>query len=276
MAKKSHHNDIGLRLLNKLFGLQYLHYGYFDGVEPTMANLPQAQEAWVQVLLSHIPAGTKDIYDVGCGVGGIAKQLVDRGYNVTCVDPDPYMIEQTQIRTNHKIASRVGYYEKIPDLPANVADLVLMPESCQYISPIEGFEQTKRILRDGGYFLTADFFKIRDLDQPYLSKSGHRFEEFIETGRKAGFELVTTKDITRETAPTMDIYQKLILEKVLPVIEGVFEFASRVVPWLYKILRFFLSKKVLHLKKKYENQDAEIFIRYKKYYVLLFKKVAKP
>lgn len=275
MRAKTHHNDIGLRLLKKLYGLQYLHYGYFKDMEPSMANLPAAQEAWVQVLLSHIPAGTKDIYDVGCGVGGIAKQLVDRGYKVTCIDPDPYMINQTSAYTNHRVGSRIGYYEKIPDLPENSVDLVLMPESCQYINPREGFDQTKRVLRDGGYFLTADFFKIRELDQPYLSKSGHRLEEFIEFGKKAGFELVKKQDITPETAPTMDIYQRMILDKVQPICEAVLEFVSRIAPWLYKILAFFLRKKVLHLKKKYENQDAETFTRYKGYYILLFKKIER-
>lgn len=269
---KSFYNDIGLRFAQKVFGLKYLHYGYFENVPTTLDQLPAAQEVYVQQVLSHIPADVKKILDVGCGAGGVALNLVNRGMDVTCVDPDPFMLEKTSELTNHRIQKKNDFYEKADGLPENHFDMVLMSESCQYVPFGEGFRQHRRFLRPGGYVLISDFFKIRDLDLPYLSKSGHRFEEFVKEAAAQGFELVTDRDITRQTAPTHEIYQKILLEKAFPVAEALFEYVERRYPKFYKMMVYFVGKKVLFLKQKYSSQGADIFIKYKSYRILLFKK----
>ena len=40
---------------------------------------------------------------------------------------------------------------------------------------------------DGGFVVAADFFKIRDIDKDYLSKSGHRLDQMIQFAEKNGF-----------------------------------------------------------------------------------------
>jgi MPBQ/MSBQ methyltransferase len=270
---KRYYNDVALRLGHKLYGLEYLHYGYFKDVPATVQDLPRAQMAYVELLLSKIPQTVKDILDVGCGTGGIARELVKRGYNVTCVDPDPYMIGQATKKTGGKIKSAVGKYEDVHSLPASSYDLVMMPESCQYINKELGWPQNAKHLRAGGYVLIADFFKIRQLDQPWLSKSGHEFEEFVAEARKNGFELVDKMDITAEVAPTMDLYQAEITNKVFPIAEAAIEVFSRRFNMGYRLASYFLRDKVLHLKKKYENQDSGTFSKYKGYFILLFKRV---
>jgi ubiquinone/menaquinone biosynthesis C-methylase UbiE len=272
--KKRYYNDIALRLVKKLYGLKYLHYGFFKDLEPTFENLAKAQQLYVDLLLSHIPDDVRLVWDVGCGPGAIAKALVERGLQVSCIDVDPYMIEQSLKATQGRIQAWNGRYEKMTELPSSGTDLVMMPESCHYIGPDEGWQQSRRVVRPGGYVLIIDFFKIRELDKPYLSKSGHNFEKFVASARENGFELVKKIDITPETAPTMDLYQRFILEKVFPITEAVFEVVERSLPWLYKILSFFFKKKILFLKTKYEHQDARIFTHYKNYYVLLFRKTA--
>jgi SAM-dependent methyltransferase len=270
---KRYYNDVALRLGHKLYGLEYLHYGYFKDVPITVQDLPRAQEAWVDLVLSKIPAGAKDVMDVGCGTGGIARELVKRGYNVTCVDPDPFMIGKAKEKTGGKIGSAVGKYEEVTSLPAHSFDVVMMPESCQYINKEKGWPQNAKHLRSNGHVLIADFFKIRSLDQPHLSKSGHEFDEFVLEAEKNGFKLVEKIDITREVAPTMDLYQAEILNKVFPIAEAAIEVFQRRFNVGYKLASYFLRDKVLHLKKKYENQDSDTFSKYKGYFVLLFKRV---
>lgn len=271
---KNFYNDIGLRFANKVFGLKYLHYGYFDGLPTTLDALPEAQEIYVQQVLSHIPADVKKVLDVGCGAGGVALNLVNRGLDVTCCDPDPYMLQKTSELTGNRIKTKNDFYEKAQGLPEGGFDMVLMSESCQYVPYGEGFAQHKKHLRPGGYVLISDFFKVRELDKPYLSKSGHKFDEFVAEAKRQGFELQVDRDITKQCAPTHDIYQKILLEKAFPVAEALFEYVSRRYPKFYKMMKYFVGEKVLFLKQKYSSQGADIFTQYKSYRILLFKKQA--
>lgn len=269
---KTFYNDVALRLGQKLYGLKYFHYGYFKDMDVTVENLPRAQERYVQELLSHIPQGVREIYDVGCGPGGIAKALVQAGYTVTCVDPDPYLTQHTYQVTGEKIRPVNGFYEKITDFAPNSTDMVMMPESCQYIDVEKGWIQNAKVVRPGGHVLICDFFKIRPLDQPYLSKSGHVLTDFIAAAEKHGFELVKKVDITPETSPTMDLYQDMILNKIFPILESGAVVFQRRFPWGFKLVSYFVKNKALFLKKKYESQDSKTFSTYKGYYTLLFKK----
>lgn len=274
--RKSYFNDIGLRLAHKLFGLQYLHYGFFEKAPRTLQGLPDAQEEYVQKVLAQIPNdGIKKVLDVGCGAGGVAKQLIARGYDVTCVDPDPFMLDRTSKATAQKIKPVRGFYETVGELPSGQFDMVLMSESCQYVPFNLGFAQHRKHLRLGGHVLIADFFKVRPLDFPYLSKSGHPLADFLKEAEQQGFELVRDIDITEETAPTMDIYQDILTNRAFPVAEAVVEYVERKFPWIYRVLRMFVGKKAVFLKQKYSAQDAETFKKYKSYRILLFKK-AKP
>lgn len=270
---KTYYNDILLKLAQKVFGLEYLHYGFFEpGIPVNLDGLKIAQQKYTEKILSSIPKDVKSILDVGCGAGGNAKAMVSAGYSVTCIDPDPFLLEKTQQATNRGVKTHVGLYENVTDVPSESVDMVLMSESCQYINPQDGWRLHSKHVKPGGYVMAVDFFITRDIDQPYLSKSGHRLEAFIEEARKHGFELVNKEDITRQTAPTMDLYQDIIFTKVFPVCEAIFEFVRRKAAWLYKILSYFMKDKVLFLKEKYSHQDSGTFAKYKTYLVLVFKK----
>lgn len=274
--KDTYFNDIALRLGHNLLGLEHLHYGYFrKGLKPDWKSLPAAQDAYVKNLISWIPKDVKKIFDVGCGTGGVAKELVKKKYSLTCLAPDPYLIEKTLENTGRKVKTITDLYENVQDQSPESFDLVLMSESCQYIKIQEGWEQNQKYLRNGGYVLVADFFRIREPDRPGISKSGHPLEEYLNEAKKNGFKLLKKEDITSSVAPTMILYQELILEKVFPVVEALFEVVKRKYPKIYKILRYFMGDKILRLKEKYSNQGPDIFKKYKAYYVLLFQKTAK-
>ncbi|MDH5654361.1 MAG: methyltransferase [Spirochaetia bacterium] len=270
---KTYYNDIALKLAHRVLGIEHLHYGYFlPGQKAVLENLPRAQAQYVKNLLSFIPKkGIKHIFDVGCGTGGVATELLKKKMQLTCLAPDPYLITKTKENTKNRVETITDLYENVEG-PSGLYDMILMSESCQYVKIKEGWEQHSKFLRPGGYVLIADFFRIRELDQPYLSKSGHPLKEFIETAENLGFSLIKKQDITKFVAPTMTIYQNLITGKIFPVIEAIFEFTARKFPRFYKIMRKFLKNKVLFLKTKYENQGPDIFKKYKSYQVLLFQK----
>lgn len=270
--KKTYYNDIALRLAHKLFGVEHLHYGYFEkGTKQDLANLPKAQEAYVKQVLSFIPKGVKRIFDVGCGTGGVAQKLVQKKYDVVCLAPDPYLIEKTKENTDGKVDTITDLYENVEHLASESFDLALMSESCQYVAIEPGWKQHNRFIRPGGYVLIADFFKIKEI-RPGISKSGHPLEEFKSAAAAAGFKLLKEKDITKFVAPTMDIYQSIIKDKIFPVFEAIGEFLSRRHPFILKIIKMFLGKKITKLHEKYSNQGSDIFQEYKSYRIMLFQK----
>jgi len=273
--KSTYYNDIALRLAHKLFGVEHLHYGFFTGNQKwTLDDVPAAQAAYVKNLLTYVPKDVKEIFDVGCGSGGVARQLINKKYRVICLAPDPYLIQKTLDQTDGRVGTITDLYENVQDVTPESFDMILMSESCQYIKVKEGWQQNSKFLRSGGYVLVADFFKIREIDRKGVSKSGHRLSDFLQEAEVNGFRLLKKVDITKQIAPTMDIYQEIILDKIFPVFEAIFELVSRRYPIIYRILRSLFGKKVGELKEKYSNQGAEIFQKYKGYYILLFKKIS--
>lgn len=278
MAKKHQHkstyyNDVALRLATKLFGIEHLHYGFFKkGLAATIDNIPKAQAAYAKELLSNIPKGVHRILDVGCGTGGNAKELVKKKHSLVCIAPDPYLIEKTLENTSGKVETRTDLYENINDLPEQSFDLVLMSESCQYVKIDEGWKKHSQFLKPKGYVIIADFFRIKPLDRPGLSKSGHPLDEFLTSAKENGFKLLKKRDITPFVAPTMDIYQGIIKDKVFPIAEGVFEIIQRKFPILFALGKKLVSEKVEKLRVKYSNQDSKTFREYKQYLIMVFQK----
>ena len=274
--KKTYYNDIALRLAEKLLGLKHLHYGYFEpGTKADLASFPVAQQAYVDHLIGYIPATVKRILDVGCGSGGVAKALVEAGYEVVCLAPDPYLIEKTLEATDNRVTTLVDLYENIDSLEAESFDLILMSESCQYVQVDEGWKQHTRFLKPGGFVLISDFFKRTDADLSHISKAGHVLNTFLAAAESAGFALKVKEDITEAVSPTMDLFQALIDEKVFPVAEAANEFLLRKYPSIHKVLRWRMGKKAAKIKERYQNQGADLFKKYKAYYVLLFQEQAQ-
>lgn len=273
-TNKRYYNDIALRLIHKLFDLKYLHYGYFsENQEISLNSLSQAQIEFKDQVIRHFPEGVKKVLDVGCGTGETAKSLLNFNFEVVCVDPDPYLVKKTLKTTDHRVRALKGNYENMTDFDKEFFDLIFMSESCQYITPDIGWAQNKKHLRKGGYVVIADFFKMKEVDNPYLSKSGHNFKKFLDLSEKNGFSLIKKIDITGNVSPTMDIYQDVIRSKVFPCFKALFEIVHRRFPKLYKLLHFFLRKKIEFLRLKYLHQDSKTFSEYKSYFILVFKKI---
>jgi SAM-dependent methyltransferase len=271
--KKTYYNDIALNLGIKLLELKHLHYGYFEKSQlAVFQNLSSAQDRYVEFLLSHIPAGVKKIVDVGCGTGEVAKLLLDKGYEVICIAPDEFLIEKTKEKTGNRATYFQDLYENIADIPAHSQDLILMSESCQYIKPDPGWEQNKRILKTGGYLLVCDFFKMKPIDNPAVSKSGQPYDNFIQRSKDNKFQLLVEKNITENIAPTMDIFQKLIDDKIFPIADAFLELLKRRFPIINKIIHFFFGKKIAIARERYSKQDSKTFCEYKNYFLFLFQK----
>ena len=270
MADRS--TDIGLKYYVRMSKSNYLHLGYWQPEDDlTMENLRQAQERYAELLLGLIPDGVKRILDVGCGVGGNALRLSEEGYEVEAMSPDPSQREMFMAKTDGAIPFHLTRFEDFEVV--DKYDLILMSESVQYIKVKEGFAKSYQCLREGGFLLTADYYLKKPLPKSnVLAEAGHLVEEYIESAREGGFEVVKSEDITSNVSPTLDFARLLYDDYAKPTIDLIHDVLRTRLPTLYKIGRFLVGKKIADLFKYEQLIDSKLFAEHKRYMVYLFKR----
>ena len=185
----------------------YLHYGYWElpkyADELTLGGLRIAQEAYAAKLLAFIPRGINTILDVGCGIGGNANYLLERGFTVEGLAPDAFQQEKFIENTEGKAPF---YLVRFEEFQTNKSyDLILLSESSQYIAAVDIAESTIRSLKVGGYLLFADMMRSDAKYNQGIFSNCHVVEDIHTALVNAGFSLVKTEDISRQITPTIDL-----------------------------------------------------------------------
>ena len=103
--------------------------------------------------------------DIGAGVGHLTIELAERELNVVAVEPNNEMMKLGKKRTvKYKNINWVeGTGENTKQADASF-DIVTFGSSFNVTNRSEALKETKRILRDGGWF--AAMWNHRDLDDP--------------------------------------------------------------------------------------------------------------
>lgn len=241
----------GLNLFNFFLGTRDLHYGLWpDDLEVCIQNLPTAQQRYSEFLISHIPAGVKRILDVGCGAGGLASELLARGYEVEGVSPSPLLSEAAQQQAGEGFKIHQGRFEDVRFDAEQKFDLVMFSESFQYITLDTVFDNAIRRLNPGGHVMICDFFKTGAPGRSVIG-GGHPIKKFMAALEKSDMEVLVDKDITRETAPNLDIVDQMGRELFYPTFKLIgYAFDSNH-PWLSKLLRWKYQKKLKKINRKY-------------------------
>ena len=264
----------GLNLFHFFLGTRDLHYGLWqDDLNVCIQNLPEAQKRYSEFLLDHIPPGVKRILDVGCGAGGVASELIGRGYDVEGVSPSPLLSEAARQQAGDGFKIHPGRFEDVAWDDDEKFDLVMFSESFQYITLDSVLENAQQRLNPGGYVLICDFFKTSAAGKSVIG-GGHPIDKFMAVLEKSGLEVLENKDITRETAPNLDIVNQMGRELLLPTFTLIgYAFDSNH-PWLAKLLRWKYRKKIHKVNRKYLSgeRNGESFARYKVYRLLLLRR----
>ncbi len=209
ISKVTRYQNAALNYYLGLTDSPYLHYGYWETLpvpaeELTIARLRIAQQAYTVKLLDAIPKGTHTILDVGCGIGGNAAYLLDRGFAVEGLAPDPFQQQRFVKCTGDRAIFHLTRFEDFK--ATHFYDLILFSESSQYMSAVDIASGAAKILNHGGYVLLADMMRSDPNYKEGMFSNCHVVTELHGALQQAGFTLVKTEDISAHILPTIDLY----------------------------------------------------------------------
>ena len=267
-----------LKLYAETIRSPYLHYGFWE--EPKKVNvellsiddIAEAQRRYIQHLTSFIPDDVRSILDVGCGVGGNAAYLQERGFDIDVLSPDPYQEKVIKKKFNGAMEFFKSKFENFET--DRTYDLILESESACYIKIEPGFTSARRALRTGGYLLVADYFVYyRDeRGSPHL-KSSHPMQAYLKAGEAAGFKLLKEYDQTENTMPTLDAAHHFIQRFIQPTAEYAQVSLQRKNPFTYRLMKSLFGKNISSKMDQLDLVKSEEFRKYRKYMIYLFQKV---
>jgi SAM-dependent methyltransferase len=202
--------DVGLAFTKWLTGAENLHYGLWDGLEVSAANLRAAQEAYTERLFALLPDRPCRILDIGGGAGETAKKLLALGHAVDIVVPSPFLA--SRCRANAP-AARVheSTFEDFTAAPGSF-DICLFSESFQYIPLDQGLPKCLTLLAPGGEIILADCFRSPHYTGDRMLApvgGGHRIAAFRETLATLPLAVISEQDVTLSAAPSVEIEQGL-------------------------------------------------------------------
>jgi 2-polyprenyl-3-methyl-5-hydroxy-6-metoxy-1,4-benzoquinol methylase len=262
--------DISIVFAKYLLNTEHLHYGYWtEDLEVNMYNIPAAQVKYSEFMVSNIPENTKSILDVGCGAGKFAEKLIELGYNVDCVSPSKVLTGYARKLLEDKVEIFECKFEDV--ITDKKYDLILFSESFQYINIESAFKNSIKLLNENGKILICDFFKTAAKGRSPLS-GGHKIGKFFETVDLLPVKLEKDIDLTKQTAPNIDLYNQFLMQAGLPIWNILDNLLEKKYRLIHKFLNWKYKKKIAKIHRKYfkGKRNAENFMKFKTYRLFIY------
>jgi len=96
-----------------------------------------------------LAADARAVLDLGAGTGKLTAQLVERGLEVTAVEPSDRMRAELEAALGDRVTALAGRAEAIP-LPDASVDTVLVAQAWHWVDPARAIPEVARVLRPGG------------------------------------------------------------------------------------------------------------------------------
>lgn len=255
-------------------GTKDLHYGYWeDGVDPSFANLPRAQEAYSEFLLKHIPWTSKKILDVGSGAGTLAEKLTTRGHSVDCVSPCHFLNSQARALLGDKARLYDCRYEEF-ESPI-IYDTVVFCESFQYVDMATALARAASQLAAGSRLVICDFFRKDSANRSPI-RGGHSLKQFWSVLNHYPFQAIRDVDITGQVAPTFTVIDEAFHKVVKPIWSEAREAFFKTHPLWAKWSSWWLRNRINKFEYKYfgGTRTSQNFETFKSYRLIVLERTA--
>jgi cyclopropane fatty-acyl-phospholipid synthase-like methyltransferase len=266
-------NDPQLKLYAEILPGDFLHYGYFDDPdtppqEISLNDIHRAQLRYAELLLEKITDTSSPILDVGCGMGGLIKLMLDAALQPVALTPNKDQIRYVK--------------EKYPQVPAIEAKLeeisatehsgrygtVITAESLQYLDFDVALPLIEKLLKPGGRWIASDYFRIDG--EKSRSEHWHSFEERVA---KAGFRFVHQQDITPNVLPTMRYVHMWGNDIGRPVLNFCFGKLQTKQPGMHYLLQELIGDLTRNMDFYLDVVNPETFAARSKYMLLVMEKI---
>lgn len=265
--------DLELFLYSKILKNNMLHYGYFEDpdIKPediSLKMVEDAQENYANNIINQIKDDQNPVLDVGCGMGGLAQMMHDKGLTVEVLTPNKNQIEFI----NHNQPYLTSHNCRFEDYSGEGQfGTIINSESLQYIPLNQAFALVDKLLLPSGRWIIVDYFRTNDNG---INKSSHLLEDFLKHVEGHNWNIVYEQDITANALPTLK-FANMYLERFLnPVKHFAYEKLRYKKAWLYYLtgrLRESIEKKIV---KEQASIDPNKFANEKKYILFVLEKKA--
>jgi|TARA_B100000427_G_scaffold125903_1_gene104670 SAM-dependent methyltransferase len=263
--------EIGLVISRFLYKTEHLHYGYWpDDLAIIPENVRKAQDLHSKLIIDAIPANVETILDVGSGSGGLAEKLINKGYKVHCVSPSEYLADAIEEKLGDKVKV---FRSTCQDLELEQQyDLVVFSESFQYVQVNQAIEKSIEALKPNNHLLICDFFRQPGTGRRPLG-GGHGWDWFQNALKEYPLIEIINKDITKETARTMDLFNDMLNDVALPISSLSGRYMDSNFPKSMKLFRWAFRKHLTKINEIYFSGylTSEMFNKMKTYRLLLYK-----
>lgn len=264
------YQDAQLALVAQILPEGFLHYGYFDDPARcpegmSLQDLVRAQHRYAELLIERVTDLASPVLDVGCGMGGLSKMLLDRGMQPTALTPDRIQAEHIR-RAYPKIPVIQAKFEDLPDPDSHAGryGTVVTSESLQYLKLDRALPLLAKVLKPGGRWIACDYFRIGQV----VEKSGHDWGEFRKRLAGEGWEIAHEQDITPNVLPTLRFLHMLASRFGIPLMHFGFLKLRTKQPAVHYVLEETLSMLEGVVAENLKVIDPAVFAAGKKYVLL--------
>lgn len=267
--------DIAIEFTNWLTGADNLHYGLWDDLEVTAANLGRAQAAYTEKLLGYLPGTPLSVLDIGGGGGETAKKLIALGHRVEIVVPSRVLAARCATNAPEAVLHETTFEAFSTDLRF---DICLFSESFQYIPMETALSKARDLLAPGGRVLIADCFRSESFEPEGAIRvvgGGHPIADFHAAIPRLGLTLLHSEDITDATAPSIDLERGyfLVAGRAVERIDAELRAKRPIMRWLLvNFLKLLLGqRKLVRVNARLNGlgRTSEVFRQNNRYLIAL-------
>ena len=268
------HDDPQLKLYAEVFPGDFLNYGHFEDPDLppnkiSLDNILQAQRRNAELIVELIADRNSPVLDVGCGMGGLVRLMLEKGLHPVALSPDRNQVRHIKSKYPQLKVIETRF-EDIP-LEENMHryGTIINSESLQFLNLEMSLPLIEKLLRPGGRWIVCDCFRT---GEERHRSSGQVWTDFEQRVLESGWRFVCREDHTPNVMPTLRFLHMWSKGIALPVVRFAFENFKRKQPAAYYVLEEVIEAMKKKIDKNLDLIDPEIFAAYTKYVLLVMER----